>query len=265
MRIISIINLKGGVGKTTTAINMAAILTYVHGRKVLLVDNDIQANATRFFERHSYDVDSMEDIYREIRVDVQNIIQPAGEPGTKLDIIPANMNMDAAIIDLMKDKDQEQTGKLRSALKQVENDYDFCIVDNPPGVGMNVINALACTNDIIIPVKVDKYGMDGMEELYAIAEEMRGFNHGLSSVRGLITMYYKDPQILAGEKVLRQSCYEFYKTNIRYSRKVDAGSFETGGKGLLASSPRSAACIDYKRFVIEYLNTLEGKGASCHA
>ena len=140
MRIISIINLKGGTGKTTTAINMAAILSHVHDKKVLLVDNDIQANATRFFERHSYDVDSMEDIYRETKVDVRNIIQPVGEMNTKIDIIPANMNMDAAIIDLMEDKDQEQTGKLRNALKQVENDYDFCIIDNPPGVGMNVID-----------------------------------------------------------------------------------------------------------------------------
>ena len=265
MRIISIINLKGGCSKTTTAINMAAVLAYVHGRKVLLVDNDIQANATRFFGRHSYDMRSMEDIYREDQADVRGIIQPAGEAGTGIDLIPANMNMDAAIIDLMKDEKQEQTGKLKAALGQVESEYDFCIIDNPPGIGMNVINALACTNDIIIPVKVDKYGMDGMEELYAIASEIKEFNPNLSSVRGLITMYYKDPQILAGERVLRQSSYEFYKTNIRYSRKVDAGTFETGGKGLLASSPRSAARLDYKRFVTEYLGTLEGKGAVCHA
>lgn len=265
MRIISIINLKGGVGKTTTAINMATILAHVHGRKVLLVDNDIQANITRFFGKHNYDAQSIEDIYREEYVDIHSIIQPTTVVGVDVDIVPSNMNMDAAVIDLLKDEKQEQTGKLRAALDQAASEYDFCIIDNPPGIGMNVINALACTHDIIIPVKVDKYGMDGMEELYTIASEMKEFNHDLSSVRGLITMYYKSPQILAGETVLRRSDYEFYKTNIRYSRKVDAGSFETNGKGLITFSPRSAACIDYKRFVIEYLDTFKGEGAASHA
>lgn len=265
MRIISIINLKGGVGKTTTAINMAMILAHVHGRKVLLVDNDIQANITRFFGKHNYDAQSIEDIYREEYVDIHSIIQPTTVVGVDVDIVPSNMNMDAAVIDLLKDEKQEQTGKLRAALNQAASEYDFCIIDNPPGIGMNVINALACTHDIIIPVKVDKYGMDGMEELYTIASEMKEFNHELSSARGLITMYYKSPQILAGETVLRRSSYEFYKTNIRYSRKVDAGSFETNGKGLITYSPRSAACIDYKRFVIEYLDTLKGEGAASHA
>lgn len=265
MRIISIINLKGGTGKTTTAINMAMILAHIHGRKVLLVDNDIQANVTRFFCMHDYDAASIEDIYREDHVDVHSIIQPTTVVGVDVDVIPSNMNMDAAIIDLLKDEEQEQSQKLRAALDQVGNDYDFCIIDNPPGIGINVINALACTNDIVIPVKVDKYGMDGMEELYAIASEMKEFNPGLSSVRALITMFYKSPQTLAGEMVLRRSRYDFYTTNIRYSRKVDAGSFETNGKGLVTFSPRSAACIDYKRFVLEYLGSLDREGADCHA
>ena len=135
MRIISIINLKGGVGKTTTAINMAMILAHVHGRKVLLVDNDIQANITRFFGKHNYDAQSIEDIYREEHVDIHSIIQPTTVVGVEVDIVPSNMNMDAAVIDLLKDEKQEQTGKLRAALDQAATEYDFCIIDNPPGNG----------------------------------------------------------------------------------------------------------------------------------
>lgn len=264
MRIVSIINLKGGSGKTTTAINMAMILAHRHGRKVLIVDNDIQANVTRFFHMHDYDRKSIEDIYREGHIDIHSVIRPTNVVGVDVDIIPANMNMDAAVIDLMKDKEQEQTGKLENALCQIKQEYDFCIIDNPPAIGINVINALACTDDIIIPVKVDKYGMDGMEELYAIADEMRQFNKNIT-IRGLITMWYKGPQILAGEMILRRSDYDFFKTNIRYSRMVDACSFETNGKGLITFSPRSAACIDYKRFVTEYMEMLRGEGAGCDA
>lgn len=264
MRIVSIINLKGGSGKTTTAINMAMILAYKHGMKVLIVDNDIQANVTRFFHMHDYDRRSIEDIYRGENIDIHSVIQPTKVVGADVDVIPSNMNMDAAVIDLMKDEEQEQTGRLGTALCQVKKEYDFCIIDNPPSIGMNVINALACTDDIIIPVKVDKYGMDGMEELYAIADEMRQFNEDIT-VRGLITMYYKSPQILAGETILRRSNYDFFRTNIRYSRMVDACSFETNGKGLITFSPRSAACIDYKRFVTEYMEMLQEKGAGCNA
>lgn len=265
MRIISLINLKGGVGKTTTAVNMAIILAKLYKQRVLIVDNDIQANVTKYFELHDYELPSIEDVYRKESVSMKEIIRDTGLVGLRLDIVPSNLNMDDAVTGLLLDDEHEQNTRLKNALKQVEDDYDFCIIDNPPGIGMNVLNALSCTNDVIIPVKIDKNAMDGMQDLVEISSEMSFYNPDMESMTCLVTMFYKD--MFAGDIVLRKSPYDVFDTRIRYSRKVDLASFETGS-GLLTYSPRSAACIDYKRFVKEYLESLPEdmrKGVISHA
>lgn len=264
MRTVSIINLKGGVGKTTTALEMAMELVHRHKKRVLLVDNDVQANLTRYFEMVDYDRPSIEDIYREASVDVRSIIRETYAFGLDkrdyvLDLIPSNMNMDPAITDLIKDEGQDQVHKLQDALTQASDLYDFCVIDNPPGIAMNVINALACTRDVIIPIKIDKAAMDGMEELNALVGEVAAFNDSIEMTKCLVTLFYKSTENIAAEMILQRSEYDMFNTHIRYSRRVDSGSFEQNGKGLMTYSPRSSACIDYKRFVNEYLSEI-GEG-----
>lgn len=96
MRTAAIVNLKGGVGKSTTAINLALIMATVYKYRVLLVDNDIQANVSKFFGVHSYDYKSMENVLRDTDTMAEDVIRSSGRVG--LDIIPANMNMDAAAV-----------------------------------------------------------------------------------------------------------------------------------------------------------------------
>lgn len=253
MRTISLVNLKGGVAKTTTTINMAVILAKIYRQRVLIVDNDVTANVTKYFGVFDYDRPSMEDVYRYEEVDAKGIIRSAKIPGLKLDVFPANMNMDDALTDLLKDSEREQVMQLKKALQQVDQDYDFCIIDNHPGVAINMLNSIVCSNDIIVPIKIDKNSLDGMQDLAEIAEEMAAFNPDMRSLTCLVTMYCKD--MYMGDVVLRRSSYDVFSTRIRYSRKVDLGTFDTGS-GLLTYSPRSAACIDYKRFVKEYLESL---------
>lgn len=93
MRTAAVVNLKGGVGKSTTAINLALIMATVYKYRVLLVDNDIQANVSKFFGVHSYDYKSMENVLRDTDTMAEDVIRSSGRVG--LDIIPANMNMDA--------------------------------------------------------------------------------------------------------------------------------------------------------------------------
>ena len=162
MRTVAVVNLKGGVGKSTTAINMALIMSQAHGKNVLLIDNDFQAAVTKFFGKHSYDKPSMEDVLRNPMLSAEEVIIPSGRWG--LDIIPANMNMIAAADDLITDKDSDQIGRIRNILNQVEEEYDYCIIDCHPSVGIEVLNALAAAEDIIIPIKADKNALDGITD-----------------------------------------------------------------------------------------------------
>lgn len=250
MRTAAVVNLKGGVGKSTTAINMALIMSQVHGKKVLLIDNDFQAAVTKFFEKHSYDALSMEEVLRNPILFAQDVIVPSGRWG--LDIIPSNMNLVAAADDLITDKDGDQMGRIRHVHNQVEEDYDYCIIDCHPGVGIEVLNALAAAEDIIIPIKADKNALDGMEELDDIIQEIRPYNEKLESVRCLVTMYTKDIDVIKGEEALRNSKYDVFNTHIRYSKKVTAWTYENG-QSLLETTPRSAATRDYKNLVLEYM------------
>lgn len=255
MRTVAMINLKGGVAKTTTSINMAMIMNNIHNKKVLLVDNDTQANASKFFGVCDYEKSSMEDILRESTVDIRNIIQHTVVEG--LDIVPANMNLDTAAVELLLNQTEEQNTKLRNALEQVKDDYDFCIIDCPPGIGINVINALTVADDIVVPVKIDKHALDGMQDLEDIIVEVKAnFNSDLKLMACLITMYRNNPVNVSGEQILRDSEYATFDTHIRYSEKVNELSFQEG-KSILEFSPRSAAAKDYKAFVNEYLEYLE--------
>jgi len=180
----------------------------------------------------------------------QDVIVPSGRWG--LDIIPSNMNLVAAADDLITDKDGDQMGRIRHVLNQVEEDYDYCIIDCHPGVGIEVLNALAAAEDIIIPIKADKNALDGMEELDDIIQEIRPYNEKLESVRCLVTMYTKDIDVIKGEEVLRNSKYDVFTTHIRHSKKVTAWTYENG-QSLLETTPRSAATRDYKNLVLEYM------------
>lgn len=189
-------------------------MSQAHGKNVLLIDNDFQAAVTKFFGKHSYDKPSMEDVLRNPMLSAEDVIIPSGRWG--LDIIPANMNMIAAADDLITDKDSDQIGRIRNILEQVEEEYDYCIIDCHPSVGIEVLNALAAAEDIIIPIKADKNALDGMEELDDIIQEIRPYNEKLESVRCLVTMYTKDIDVIKGEEVLRNSKYDVFTTHIRH-------------------------------------------------
>ena len=118
---------------------------------------------------------------------------------------------------------------------------------------LNILNAIVCADDLIVPIKIDKNSLDGMQDLVEITMDMRSFNPQLSSPKCLVTMYRKD--MVAGDTVLRRSKYDVFDTKIRSSKMVDRWTFEKRA-GLITVSPRSAAAIDYKIFIKEYLNTL---------
>lgn len=261
MRVISVINLKGGVGKTTTSANMAYELAEHHMSRVLIVDNDKQGNISRLFKAYSDEEEcGMAKIM--LQENVRDAIKPTEY--TNIDIVTANMSLLIANDRVAKSKDEGQHEKLRCFLDMINNvkneedfrEYDYVIIDNPPTIDMCVINALACTDDVIVPVKVDKWALEGLEIITEQIREAKEFNPSIDLMGVLITMFNKNDVNSSGEEWVRQqNDYPVFETKIRRTEKVDESTFFE--KPVIEYSVRCGATRDYKALVNEYLQKVE--------
>ena len=198
MKIISIINLKGGVAKTLTADNMAHVLAVFHNKRVLLVDNDKQGNTSKAFGAHSYDEKSLSDVLTARRLDVREVIKKTRFEN--IDVLPANMTLIRANMEVLMDTTRPQQTRLRAALDPVAGQYDFCIIDNAPDINISTINALVASDDVIIPIKIDKYAFDGLAELKEQIEDTRDdLNPRLRLAGCLITCFIRADAEKQGE------------------------------------------------------------------
>ena len=250
MKTISILNLKGGVAKTFTAANMAYEL-YRRGYKVLLLDNDKQGNLSKAYGR--YDAESIAPITRLLSgewVHPKEILQHTDYKG--IDIVTANMSLFGATWNLTKEESENQTERYKrlAQLDAVSNYYDYCIIDNPPDIGLNVINALAITDEVIVPVKLDNYALEGLDIVAEQIEDVRGFNPAIRLAGVLITSYQNTDGESAGVEWLEEQGVYNILGIVRYSKKVAENSFLR--KPIYEYSPCCGAAQGYKKFVTAY-------------
>lgn len=248
MRTIAVINLKGGVGKTTTVVNTAAILARDYRQRVLLIDADSQCNTTDFFGAGDA-TPGLADLLRDTAAGVSDVVEgyihPASAKG--IDLIPADMTL--MDLDLTKvELGSVQAGTLRdvrTCLEEVDA-YDWCLVDCPPGFNAASAAALVAADEVIIPIKLDAFSLRGMSNMMHQIANMRSINADLRLGGLLPTQWYNSPKIVEAEEELRKSGLPVYP-HIRRSNKVDDMTFAQ--EPLAVSSPRSAAGVDYRRFV----------------
>lgn len=251
MKVISIINLKGGVGKSVSAINMAHILSEVHEKRVLLVDNDKQGNTSKFFGLHDYDAPSISDVLTVKGFRTAEAIRRATYE--RLDLLPANMTLLRANKEILLDCSRPQQTRLRKALMEVEADYDYAIIDNAPDLNMSVINALVASNDVMIPIKVDSFAFDGVAQIMEQVEEIREFNPDIKIAGGFIVMWQRNNVNTQGKAYLEDvDGLPMFDTIIRKTVAVDETTF--AGVPILDYNKRSTAARDYVSLVEEYLN-----------
>lgn len=244
-KIIAILNQKGGVGKTTTAINAAAYLAKL-GKSVLIVDLDPQGNATSGLGIDKQSLDST--VYDVLfgTVNIARMIKDTSHAG--LHILPTNSQLAAAEVDLAIEDRREY--RLKEALDTVS--YDFILVDCPPSLGLLSLNALTAANFVLVPVQAEYYALEGLGQLLDVIQRVRqGLNSNLELLGIVMTMY--DSRTSLSEQVMDEVKKHFgqklFHTVIpRNVRLAEAPSF---GKSILEHDKWSKGARSYKSLAKE--------------
>lgn len=252
MRVTAIINLKGGVAKTTTVINLAAILNQDYGKRVLLIDGDSQCNLSEFFGADSAK-GSVSGILRSGKVEPGMGCIPAAIQPTKynwLHILAADDTL--MDMDLSKCETGAANAKVLAILAtKVRDYYDVILIDCPPAFNAASAAALIAADDCIIPIKLDAFSLRGMGNLMRQIANMRKINPRLHLAGALPTMWYNSPEIKRCEEQLASTPGLRVYPHIRQSRTVDRMTHQQ--EPLCIASPKSGAGKDYRHFAEAYI------------
>ena len=249
-RIIAITNQKGGVGKTTTAINLSACLAEA-GQHVLLVDFDPQGNASsglglerEDIENTVYDLLTEEVTFEECRI---------AEIQKNLDILPSDMNLAGAEIEFQEIEDKEKL--LRSYLEKIKDDYDFILIDCPPSLNILTINALTAADTVLVPIQCEYYALEGLGQVLNTVDLVkRKLNPGLELEGVVFTMYdaRTNLSLEVVENVKSNLNRTIYKTII--PRNVRLAEAPSHGMSINQYDTRSTGAESYRMLAAEVMS-----------
>jgi chromosome partitioning protein len=246
-KIIGVANQKGGVGKTTTAVNLASALGVLE-KRILLIDADPQANASSGLGVEEINFSTYHLL--EHSAEASKCILPTTSPN--VDIIPSHIDLVAAEIELVDRENREYM--MREALKSIKDDYDYIIIDCAPSLGLITINALTAADSVIIPIQCEYFALEGLGKLLNTIKNVQKIHNPDLDIEGLLLTMY-DSRLRLSNQVVEEVNSHFpemvFETII--SRNVRLSEAPSFGESILSYDAESKGAIQYIQLAEEVL------------